>query len=114
MTDSEQMAELLARNAAMLDSMGQLLAGAQQQLAHVQQLNRDLRARTGLAQSPDRMVTVVVDGAGGLRRLSFDRDAFEHHTPVEPGRRGGRRRARGDAAGRGRGDRAGGRPTTEA
>lgn len=82
MTDSEQMAELLARNAAMLDSMGQLLAGAQQQLAHVQQLNRDLRARTGLAQSSDRMVTVVVDGAGGLRRLSFDRDAFEHHTPA--------------------------------
>jgi hypothetical protein len=28
------------------------------------------------------MVTVVVDGAGGLRQLSFDRDAFEHHTPA--------------------------------
>jgi DNA-binding protein YbaB len=82
MTDSEQMAELLARNAAMLDSMSQLLASAQQQLAHVQQLNRDLRARTCLAQSPDRMVTVVVDGVGGLRQLSFDRDAFEHHTPA--------------------------------
>ena len=82
MSDSEQMAELLARNAAMLDSMSQLLANAQQQLAHVRQLNRDLRERTCLAQSPDRMVTVVVDGVGGLRQLSFDRDAFEHHTPA--------------------------------
>ena len=82
MTDPEQMAELLARNAAMLDSMSQLLASAQEQLAHVRQLNRDLRARTGMAQSPDRMVTVVVDGVGGLRQLSFDRDAFEHHTPA--------------------------------
>ena len=82
MTDSEQMAELLARNAAMLDSMSQLLAGAQQQLAEVRQLNRDLRARTCMAQSPDRLVTVVVDGVGGLRQLSFDRDAFEHHTPA--------------------------------
>ncbi|QUQ70384.1 YbaB/EbfC family nucleoid-associated protein [Kutzneria sp. CA-103260] len=82
MTDSEQMAELLARNAAMLDSMSQLLASAQEQLAHVQQLNRDLRTRTCMAQSPDQMVTVVVDGVGGLRQLSFDRDAFEHHTPA--------------------------------
>ena len=82
MTDSEQTAELLARNAAVLDSMSQLLATARQQLAEVQQLNRDLRARTVLAQSPDRMVTVVVDGVGGLRQLSFDRDAFEHHTPA--------------------------------
>jgi DNA-binding protein YbaB len=82
MTDSEQMAELLARNAALLDSMSQLLASARQQLAQAQQLNRDLRARTGLAQSPDRMVTVVVDGVGGLRQLSFDRDAFAHHTPA--------------------------------
>ena len=82
MTDSEQMAELLARNAAMLDSMSQLLASARGQLADAQRLNRDLRDRTGLAQSPDRMVTVVVDGVGGLRQLSFDRDAFEHHTPA--------------------------------
>jgi len=82
MTDSEQMAELLARNAAMLDSMSQLLASAQEQLAHVQQLNRDLRTRTCMAQSPDQRVTVVVDGVGGLRQLSFDRDAFEHHTPA--------------------------------
>jgi DNA-binding protein YbaB len=82
MTDSEQMAELLARNAAMLDSMSQLLARAQEQLSHVQQLNRDLRTRTCMAQSPDQMVTVVVDGVGGLRQLSFDRDAFEHHTPA--------------------------------
>jgi DNA-binding protein YbaB len=82
MTDSEQMAELLARNAAMLDSMSQLLASAQEQLAQVQQLNRDLRTRTCMAQSPDQMVTVVVDGVGGLRQLSFDRDAFEHHTPA--------------------------------
>lgn len=82
MTDSEQMAELLAGNAATLDSMSQLLANAQRQLAHLQQLNRELRARTCLAQSPDRMVTVVVDGVGGLRQLSFDRDAFEHHTPA--------------------------------
>ncbi|MFC0549216.1 YbaB/EbfC family nucleoid-associated protein [Kutzneria chonburiensis] len=82
MTDSEQMAELLARNAAMLDSMSQLLTSAREQLADAQRLNRDLRNRTGLAQSPDRMVTVVVDGVGGLRQLSFDRDAFEHHTPA--------------------------------
>lgn len=82
MTDSEQMAELLARNAAMLDSMSQLLASARGQLADAQRLNRDLRDRTSLAQSPDRMVTVVVDGVGGLRQLSFDRDAFEHHTPA--------------------------------
>jgi DNA-binding protein YbaB len=82
MTDPEQMAELLARNAAMLDSMSQLLASARGQLADAQRLNRDLRDRTSLVQSPDRMVTVVVDGAGGLRQLSFDRDAFEHHTPA--------------------------------
>ncbi|MFC0439591.1 YbaB/EbfC family nucleoid-associated protein [Kutzneria buriramensis] len=82
MTDSEQMAELLARNAALLDSMSQLLDSSRQQLAHAQQLNRDLRTRTTMAQSPDRMVTVVVDGVGGLRQLSFDRDAFEHHTPA--------------------------------
>jgi DNA-binding protein YbaB len=82
MTDSEQMAELLARNAALLDSMGQLLTSSRRQLAHAQQLNRDLRTRTAMAQSPDRMVTVVVDGVGGLRQLSFDRDAFEHHTPA--------------------------------
>jgi DNA-binding protein YbaB len=82
MTDSEQMAELLARNAALLDSMSQLLASSRQQLAHAQQLNRDLRTRTAMAQSSDRMVTVEVDGVGGLRQLSFDRDAFEHHTPA--------------------------------
>ena len=82
MTDSEQIAELLARNAAMLDSMSQLLASCQQELARAQQLNRDLRARTSRAQSPDGTVTALVDGVGALLQLSFNADAFEQHSPT--------------------------------
>jgi DNA-binding protein YbaB len=82
MSDSEQIAELLARNAAMLDSMGQLLASCQRELARAQQLNRDLRARTSRAQSPDGAVTVLVDGVGALLQLSFNADAFGQHSPA--------------------------------
>lgn len=82
MTDPDQVAELLAGNAATLESMRQLLVSCQQQLAQAQQLTRDLRERTSQAQSPDRMITVTVDGTGALTQLSLDRDTFEHHTPT--------------------------------
>ncbi|AHI01800.1 hypothetical protein GCM10010174_87260 [Kutzneria viridogrisea] len=82
MTDPEQVAALLAANAATLESMRVLLANSQQQLAEVTRLTQELGERTAHAQSPDRMVTVTVDGTGALRQVSFDRDTFEHHTPM--------------------------------
>jgi DNA-binding protein YbaB len=59
-----------------------LLVSCQRQLAEAQQLTRDLSEHTSQAQSPDRMITVTVDGTGALTQLSLDRDTFEHHTPT--------------------------------
>ncbi|MBV8933873.1 MAG: YbaB/EbfC family nucleoid-associated protein [Kutzneria sp.] len=82
MIDSERVAELLASNLTAMESMQQLLTNCRRELATAQRLTRTVRRRTAHAQSPDRMVTVIVDGTGALMHLTFDQDTFAHHSPA--------------------------------